>query len=163
MLYEEVSDVTHTVIVPDRQALEDRIKTLTTIIHTLKPQIASPTSGNARSADGRAYDHVATLLTRGVEVSGPGRGVIAVTGAHKVTGAVVIALSSDAAPPLDEESAQVHLSVAQNSLPKILKEFHVQEVEPNPLSLAEICRTLCVFLLLVDLSPHLRITQESYP
>ena len=143
-------------MVPNRQAVEARIKTLTTIIHTLEPQIGFPSSGNARSADGWAYHHVATLLTRGVEDSGPGCGVIAVTGAHNVTGAVVIALSSNAAPPsspLNEESVQDHMAVAQNSHPKKLREFHREEIKPNPLSLAEICRTLCVFPLLVDLSP----------
>jgi hypothetical protein len=84
----------------NRVAVEARIKSLTTLIHFIRPQNGPPSSGNARSTNARAYHHVATLLTRGVEEVGAGHSVIAVTGAHTVTGATVTALSPDPGLPL---------------------------------------------------------------
>jgi len=136
-------------------AAEARIKALTTLIYSLRPQNGPPTSGNAQSADTQGYHHVATLLTRGVEDGGPGRSVIAVTGAHTATGLVVTAVSSDPGTPsllpLDKNLTQ------NQDFKKASTTFRTDKINPNPKDLAEIHRTLCVFLLLCDLS---RLIQE---
>jgi hypothetical protein len=133
----------------DQLTIERRIKGLTTLIYYLNPQNGPPTSCNARSANARAYHHVATLLTRGLEDGGAGRSVIAVTGAHAATGHVVTAFSSDPGPPLDEDLAKVHIGVTQNqSPPRAQPRFCREEVKPNPLSLADICKTMYVLLAL---------------
>jgi len=148
-------------------AAEARIKALTTLIYSLRPQNGPPTSGNAQSADARAYHHIATLLTRGVEDGGPGRSVIVVTGAHRATlilqfDLLLTAVSSDpgtpSSPPLDKDLTQVHMVVTQNQIfEEAPTTFRTDKINPNPKDLAEIRRTLCVFLLLCDLS---RLIQE---
>ena len=125
-------------------AAEARIKALTTVIYSLRPQNGPPTSGNAQSADTQGYHHVATLLTRGVEDGGPGRSVIAVTGAHTATELVVTAVSSDpgtpSSPPLDKNLTQVHMVVTQN----------------QDFKKASTTFRMYVFLLLCDLSCLIR-------
>jgi hypothetical protein len=169
---------------------EARTRALTTLIHYLQPQTDLPTPGNAQSATGRAYHHIATLLTRGVEDDGSGRSVIAVTGAHNINSSAVTAVTSDtvvpssplvapsspliapsspliapsspliasssplitpSSPPLDQTLSKAHMAVTQNRSP--YKDFHSETVEPNPLSVKEICESLCVFLSFCDFSP----------
>jgi hypothetical protein len=134
-----------------KEAIEARIKGLTTLIFRLQPQCGIATSGNAKSSDARAYHYVATLLTRGVEDGGAGRNVIAVTGAHTVTGAAVTAVSSESGPPsslpLDKDLSHAHMAVTQNQSRKY-DGFSKEKVEPNPVSLADICKGLYVFPLL---------------
>jgi len=126
-------------------AAEARIKALTTLIYS-RPQNGPPTSGNAQSADTQGYHHIATLLTRGIEDGGPGRSVIAVTGAHTAT-ELVTAVSSDpgtpSSPPLDKNLTQVHMVVTQNQdCEKASTTFRTDKINPNPKDLAEIRRTL---------------------
>jgi hypothetical protein len=143
------------------EACATRTKVLTALINRLQPQSGPPTSDHAKSANGKAYHLVATLLTRGVEDRRHGRSDIAVTGAHYVTGASVTVVISDpvassvtsdpsSSPPLNAELSPPHIQ--NQSRHNSHKGFSCQSVGPNPLSLEEICETLYVLLSKLDLT-----------
>jgi hypothetical protein len=134
--------------------LEARIKGLTSLIHCIRPQNGPATPGNAKSSNAKAYHHIATLLTRGVEDKGFGRNVVAATGAHNANGPVVAAVSSytdglPSSPPMDKDLSLAHIAVTQNQRSiGDLYNYDIQKIQPNPLPLIDICKNLYVLRLL---------------
>ena len=111
--------------------LHSRIRTLSTAINALEPQVAAPIRMNDVDASPiiNVYHHISILLSRGEEKVGGG-GVIAVTGSHSRSLTAVIAVDED--PSVEDSS-----TTAQN-LNKSGTELCIKQVQPSGRSLQDL-------------------------
>jgi hypothetical protein len=115
--------------------LHSRIRTLSTAINALEPQVATPIRMNDIDASPiiNVYHHISILLSRGEEKAGGG-GVIAVTGSHSRSLTAVIAVDED--PSVEDSSTTAHFAFTQN--PKSGTELCIKQVQPSGRSLQDL-------------------------
>ena len=121
----------------DAATLHSRIRTLSTAINALEPQVATPIRMNDTDASPiiNVYHHISILLSCGEEKAGGG-GVIAVTGSHSRSLTAVIAVDED--PSVEDcSSTTAHFAFTQNpnkSGTKLL----IKHVKPSGKSLEDL-------------------------
>ncbi len=121
-----------------------RIRTLSSLISKLKPQIASPTFIKQSPPTLTVCDHIAILLTRGIEDSnnapfGPGREVVAVSG--RLTPKPSFIVSIDA---VEDPAVAPNTTVTQNLAPKDQPKFEINALKPSPARLEDMAAPPCV-------------------